>query len=137
MREKLIDQLPPAAQDEIKGLQPYHRGDQAEYHPLWVIHRLSVTDKHKIVPGIGYEIRIPLGIGAYTVVTHGPLDDGAEILRFPALRADAEADFKPDFALHIVFEQGGWSKGTSMITFHTLYVFVRDDVLRRFERFFP
>jgi hypothetical protein len=31
----------------IEGLQPYHQGDDALLHPLWILHELSNIDKHR------------------------------------------------------------------------------------------
>jgi hypothetical protein len=35
------------AQAIIKGLQPYHAGDKATSHPLWVLEKLENIDKHR------------------------------------------------------------------------------------------
>jgi hypothetical protein len=37
----------PAVQAIIKGLQPYHAGQNAMLHPLWILHELSNISKHR------------------------------------------------------------------------------------------
>lgn len=39
----------PAALALIERLQPYHLGDQANRHALWIIHELSNRDKHHMI----------------------------------------------------------------------------------------
>lgn len=34
----------------VDAMQPYHAGNAAHDHPLWVLHELSNIDKHRIVP---------------------------------------------------------------------------------------
>lgn len=34
----------------IEGLQPYHAGEDAQTHPLWLLHELNNTDKHRLLP---------------------------------------------------------------------------------------
>jgi len=34
----------------IEGLQPYHAGQDAYTHPLWLLHELNNTDKHRLLP---------------------------------------------------------------------------------------
>jgi hypothetical protein len=39
--------LAPDVGTFIESLQPYHRGEDAVLHPLWVLHELSNIDKHR------------------------------------------------------------------------------------------
>jgi len=44
---KKMGGAPSAARTTIDRLQPYHRGDAAESHPLWMLHELDIIDKHR------------------------------------------------------------------------------------------
>lgn len=42
-----ISSLPEDARQAIEALQPFHAGDDAVSHPLWLIHDLDIIDKHR------------------------------------------------------------------------------------------
>jgi hypothetical protein len=48
--------IDPAAQAIIEGLQPYKARQNAELHPLWVLHELCNIDKHRHLQFLGNPI---------------------------------------------------------------------------------
>jgi len=45
--------IQPEAQSIIEGLQPYHSGNSTVLHPLWMLHRLNIIDKHRQLITVG------------------------------------------------------------------------------------
>lgn len=78
-------------------VQPYHMGQDAERHPLWVLYKLSNSDKHRqlsLVAGAAQGAYIHLvepndgPIAMYGDMTAGVIYDGDEMARFPTTRDD-------------------------------------------------
>jgi hypothetical protein len=44
---KSIQDLSPTQKAFIESLQPYHAGQSAQEHPLWMLHELNNADKHR------------------------------------------------------------------------------------------
>lgn len=42
-----LGNIPAADLASIEQVQPFHRGENAGYHPLWQLHELSNSDKHR------------------------------------------------------------------------------------------
>jgi hypothetical protein len=61
-RDKLrfVGGIDPSIYPEFDAVQPYHAGDDAANHPLWVLHRMANDDKHKVPHIVG---SLPTGIG--------------------------------------------------------------------------
>lgn len=126
-----IDKLSPAAQDEIKSLQPYNRGNDAERHFLWLVHSACVIDKHrKIVPTLSAFAVPVLGTDAALI---GSFKDG-DVVGEASDDADPDEDLQPDLFYTILFEVGPWPVDLSRL--YAIHKFVSDDVLPRFAGFF-
>ena len=127
-----IDKLSPAAQNEIKSLQPYHRGKDAELHFLWLVHSADIIDKHRqIVPRFtAYAVPI-LGTDGAII---GSFKDG-DVVGVASANDNPDEDFQPPFFYAILFEIGG-SRPIAPANFYTIYQFISDDVLPRFAGFF-
>lgn len=82
-----IRDLPAPQKTFIEGLQPYHRGNDAHSDPLWLLHELNNTDKHRLLPIVN--------AGVY----YGPYPKGEIRIFFPEdVVGDAEVAF--DLTLH-------------------------------------
>jgi hypothetical protein len=78
--------LHAVAQDvrtDVEALQPYHARENAEVHPLWVLHELSNIDKHRLIPVVDHyavaaEVVLDPDLpGAYLEQVDGRFEDGA------------------------------------------------------------
>jgi hypothetical protein len=79
--------------DRIEGLQPYHRGDRPELHPLAILDHVNNVNKHRALPiailsaqqwtcDIGIE-RMPAGDGLeFQSFVGQPIEHGAYVYRF-------------------------------------------------------
>ncbi len=102
-----------AVRAEIKAAQPYH-SPVPSTHPLALINRNNLLDKHRTVPVITTLIEgqsssfAPPGIAYKQDTAHvGPFEDGAEIARFVFTEPQPMVDmkFKPFF--DVAFEYPG------------------------------
>jgi len=102
----------PDAKAVIKGLQPYHRGDKFAYHRLWMLRELSNADKHRLLhptllqpAAMGY---FPDEVDVSDITwTLGPVDNGAEIARYPfSGEPGTEMDVKARFTFRVGFRPG-------------------------------
>jgi hypothetical protein len=88
--ERRIKYMSRRAQTIIKRLQPYNRGDPS-HHPLWVLNKLDIADKHKVLALTAYFLKdayarlfYPPDIlpPAFSRLADGPLEDGTVFSRF-------------------------------------------------------
>jgi len=92
--------VPPRAAATIQKLQPYRRGQDPKTHPLWVIHQLSNTDKHRRIPlllsvvrSISFnEVYIEWAESAEIGIFSGPFEEKAVIARFRPADAKVNMD---------------------------------------------
>jgi len=95
-RLRFIGGINPAIHPIFDSVQPYHVGDKATEHPLWVLHRLANDDKHKVpyvigsLPsGLGFDR--PPGVDAAIIGKVGPFEDG-EVVATVAIIAGTEPE---------------------------------------------
>lgn len=118
-----IRAIPPGAQAVIEGLQPWHTGQD---DPLWMLHELSNTDKHRIpnlalalFEGSTYSVEPSPDVTVRDVeFLPGPLVDGAPIGRLHLDKTDPDArvdvEYKPTF--RVAFGEGTDSVGNALPT---------------------
>jgi hypothetical protein len=54
--DRQVAGVPTKAIEQIKSLQPYHRGDSYKAHPLWRLNAICNLDKHRRIPANGSEV---------------------------------------------------------------------------------
>ncbi|MCL4535259.1 MAG: hypothetical protein M1370_08905 [Bacteroidetes bacterium] len=96
--------IEPAARAIIKGLQPYHRGDDYNRDPLWILYELERIDKHRLlhVVVLSYDNATVGGsniaIKSIRAVPPGaPLENGTEVC------SGRVSKFFPDRPLELEF----------------------------------
>lgn len=141
-KKERISMLSQPMQDVIEGTQPYHNG----YELLGLLHRLSIIDKHRVIPtvvrrygGFGFIGRGDIDWTQYTMrVSSSPFHDGQEIMRLPFAVYAAHLEQEPTlgFSIELTEAEGLAQRGVYdvMLALHEL---VRDRVLPRFTQFFP
>jgi hypothetical protein len=138
---RMLEKMPPAARREIMRVQPYRDGDEARYHPLWILNQLDIIDKHRQITIIGGRYSLPdsmkpLVIDSSMIWQDGrvyvPFDEGDQIRI-----VGVDNDFEPDVKGNILFR---WDDGPTFVADIDKLAFVFDrivkDVIPRFERFF-
>lgn len=131
---RLTQDVPWEAVQEIKALQPYHRGTAFKDHPLWQLGRLCNIDKHCIFAV--NSIDAPIWTSEHNVGQRD-FDQGLELL-FP-LSVKDKLEVKPRLATPILGEpiQSPTSSfGIQPESIAEIYRFVREDVLPRFSGLF-
>jgi hypothetical protein len=80
-----LQRLPDDVLTWIEDLQPYTRGDKADTHPLYVMNRLAVEDKHRAIPIMAAILKRSTwqtgDTAAKVWLTSGGFDDGSIIAR--------------------------------------------------------
>jgi hypothetical protein len=157
--DRQIAGVPAKALDEIKSLQPYHRGDSYKAHPLWRLNAICNLDKHRRVPANGSEVLVTfpnitrgdvLGLqsrGGGAVSTRSPLDfrveafDDRHIVSVP-IADKAKLQLNPSISFKVNFGQGDARHPDALTICEDtkglwgIYNFVAEVVLPRFLRFF-
>jgi hypothetical protein len=121
------------AYDFIEGLQPYHRGDEAEAQFLWVLHeKLCNTDKHRTITSLGHQYRIKVGDlpDGKAVWLNGLRLNDFDVIGYVPLDIDPEKQLQPNLLARVVFDIGEPYVGIVMHDLRNMY-----DVIER--RIFP
>lgn len=123
----------------IESLQPYHKTGNPESHPLWLLHRLDIRDKHQLLNIITTAVqtqRFEIDTGGDFLLADGeyrmlvsPVEDGTELGQFTLTRPDAKVNVKPHVTFEIAFDDFG-VEGNFLVydTIDTIGSFVRHTV---------
>ena len=139
-----IRNLPDPAKKLIEAIQPYSVDARAHGSLLWLLQRISITDKHRI-------ILAPLTVfgGAAIPISHdapqgsivlgtGELDQDREVLRIPreSVRYLDQND-EPSFIFRIGIDIPGITKRRDVLALlNQLDELISHELLPQFERFF-
>lgn len=104
----------------VESFQPYHNPKGFEWHPLWVLHDMDVTDKHRLLvvfvaQAFISEVSIDTGVEGNTDLVGivpskhpaKPTLHGTEVLRFKFRQSVPNAKLDGIPVVHIVFEKYG------------------------------
>ena len=123
---RYVGGAPENAIDTVERLQPYHGGDN---QALFVIHKLDVLDKHRMIIPVGSAYRsvslglpkqfieqvaamggsIPEGFGTHSwrpADPQFPMKDGATLLTVKAAAREDEGDKNQKFSFDVAFGEG-------------------------------
>ena len=138
--------MPDHAQAIIEDVQPYHRRNKPESHPLWILRRLANEDKHESSHLFGSALArvdhetVGKGVAQPTKpkVSNGPFIDGAVLARWPlpAGPTDPSAEVKMgiSFSFDVAFGEASPAKGKSV---YGMLKEIRDDVRGVTDRLRP
>jgi len=124
----------------IHAVQPYSTSERPDRQLLAVLERLSNGDKHRTPQVTGNVLKIdtadlPPGV---EIMAHGDLKDG-DLLARVAAHIDPAVEFEPRVTFEVTL---GVPTGRSTLNIliqdlPQIYHFVRDEVVPKFEPFFP
>jgi hypothetical protein len=87
-KAKGLHAVSPKVRAVVETLQPYHAGDNARSHPLWVLCELNNVDKHRELHVVGHVFITPLisvtsNISGQWIETYedGPVENGTVLAR--------------------------------------------------------
>ncbi len=125
--------IPIAAVNEIKLLQPYTRGSNYKTDPLWMLDKLCNIDKHRVTlaQGTAIDFKIPKGV-EFRFGTYG----GKQAVYMP-IEIKAQMKFAPLPTADVVFGSQVDGLTISVRELPKIYEYVRDMVIPRFSRFLP
>ncbi len=150
---QVLGAMPPRARTLIETLQPYHRRNDPQNHPLARLRDLDDFDKHRVLHIVNavptsakFEFSVPLK-GAVSDITHGPLEDDAIVgwvdmtnaIPFaPGAGPKVKVEVKASFGTGIAFDRAGPGQGDGVtyLIEEELLPYVKDVVLPKFTRFF-
>jgi hypothetical protein len=138
-----LNRLREEVRDDVKALQPYKTtSGEARRNPLWVLHRVDIIDKHRVILPMTSKIYIATGLehpkwfwmDGFTRLNKGSV----QVKRF--LPPNLKKDFKPQMRARILFDiscppikQGDPIRLTIQDLF-VIHHFVRNDVYPRFAK---
>ena len=135
-------------QTVIKWLQPYRRINAPERHPLWILHRLNIGDKHRrphltgaVLEESSFSIKsmqdINLHVGQWGAVA-GPFKNGTTVGTFSARVTGPNPimDVDTNFTFGVAFDPKGVTSGALVVPQLTeLRDYVRVKVFPKLEPF--
>ena len=87
-KAKGLHAVSPKVRAVVEMLQPYHAGNDARSHPLWVLNELNNVDKHRELHTVQHVALAPIVNVASSItgpwieaMKDGPVEDGAVITR--------------------------------------------------------
>lgn len=144
-RDRLHD-VPEVARTIIENLQPY-QGTRVKrfWHPLYVLNRLTNTDKTRLLPLIVACAPRPTFVlnGSHSPTRIEGLSiakafhDGARITnqRIPEIVAD-EVTLRIEQGVYVAFRDVPWGESPVESVLTNVVEFIKDDVVPKFEPFF-
>lgn len=142
-KDRSIGGIDAAVHPLFDSVQPYHSGDRAHEHALWVLHRLANDDKHR-VPHIvgslpsGVSVSRPVGVDLGVTTTVGPFEDGQEIATIGIIGgADPATSLDPRFTFGLAFGKDTPAEGRHLTNEIDRIGKSVGATITEFERFFP
>lgn len=143
-----IGSIDAAAQTIIKGLQPYHRGNDFRSHPLWQLSELSNIDKHRLLHPVVYafdgmvirrdELRNIELHGEFSV-SQGPVKNNKIVARYGASPIDPKEamnmDFNPILGIAFSGDTPSVPHQEVVIVLNDILEYINIDVLPSLETF--
>lgn len=142
--------LPAPAQQIIGGAQPFAvTKGVPSMHPLWLLHELSNSDKHRATSIVGANLeeggimtlkRVPSGAEERHVLPKGPLPDGT-LVGYAGKRLGGPRDTRIDvvckFAQGIAFDPASPGKGLSVIdTLININKYIAQEIIKPMQPMF-
>lgn len=117
---------------DVESLQPYHRGDDALNHPLWVLHDLSNIDKHRTL----HTAALWVSRGEWFTLRLRPGTEDT-VFFFKGLPRESEMDMETQGALSVALaEPARLGQRPVVRLLGESLKLVREGLLPRFETFF-
>lgn len=134
-----IRAVPSAARALIEELQPYNRRESVD--PLWYVLTLSDVQKHRSLAVSQSDVRISwrvAGKNRLAILISKRFQDGDAMTIQSQLigKSDEEMDLRIDPVFSISAQKGPERVSVSVDVLNSIYDYVRDEVIHRFEYFF-
>ncbi len=140
--KRVIEKMPGPAQAVVKGLQPYHRGQGADRHPLAVLRKLSDLDKHRTIPVVRWTVSpifiVPEPQGTKRDFPADKLEENTEFMCLTLPRKHAKVD------MHVMCRVIPIAQGPEALRDRDIRLwlddidrFIRDPVLKSLTQYCP
>ena len=125
--------------NQVDAVQPYKRPErERRLHPLWILRRIDIIDKHRVILPVVAKIAIKSGPETLSRDGFTRLNKGDVRLKISGRPPQSEKDLKPDFTLEITFDISEHPRAPDDLTrisvggLYLIHDFVRNDVYPRF-----
>lgn len=140
-RTSKLPDVPGRALAEAQRLQPYKRGLDARFHPLWLIHAIDIIDKHRRLNLVSPLVRhVELVPQDCVVIDHeimaGPFVDGTPVSRHKTRATGPNPRVQAVFAFDITFGDGEPLQGEPVIERLLDLRMLAGATVSRFDKFF-
>jgi hypothetical protein len=143
-RQRLVGGIDPTTHPIFDSLQPYHAGNKATEHPLWVLHRLANDYKHRVpyvvgslTSGLGF-IRPPGVDAAIFGEVSGAFGDGEVVATVAILGgAKPETQLNTRISFGMAFGKDTPAHGRLLIAEIDRIGVTVGVAVEKFESFFP
>ncbi len=134
--DRNIGDLSFKAQEVIKQIQPYQRGETWMHDPLWLLHDIWNCDKHRTII-----VATNMIAGSYVGgIAYSHLEGDVDWVWEVPQQETTDNKNEPKVSVQIIFEWGTyeksigkWIRTTSLPQFREIYEYVTMDVLPRFS----
>lgn len=130
---KRLSGIPIEAINLINRFQPYSRAHDVESHPLWLLDTLCNHDRHRGLIASSALADVVMPSGGFDGSEQTRINERTIELSFPI----QEHNFEPKVTPGIHFLKHRLGDRVSDKTLREIHQFVSEDMLPRFERFFP
>jgi len=145
--QRILSKFPAGAQPLITQLQPfnaYKENQVGSHHPIFILNKLVNDKKHKIalqITGV-HSYGVHAGHLKLTGPAHigpgQPLQHNSVITEVTVPVSDLSPNFEIKVATYIAFDKNGPLLGAPVYEFLIyMHSFIRDEIVTKFETFFP
>ncbi len=130
----LVD-VPDSVRTLIDDVQPHHRGNAANSHPLAILARLDNRFKHTSLHLMVNQIRMPAVPGIIQHPSRERSHDSGDIFAEVPISVNVEKDFEPLISVEVAFSvREARLPQINLDTLDDIYDFVLDEILRKMIR---
>jgi hypothetical protein len=130
--------MPPRLAAIVESVQPFHRGAAKHQDTLWMLHRINIIDKHRIIPAsvvytsdVKVRVETDRGFDVHLLVMEQVcFEDGTELTSFPLPDLNVSVDTETFCA--VAFAEIADSKYEAIVPFFTRAICDVSDIVEQF-----
>jgi hypothetical protein len=134
--DSMLKHVPNDARALIDAVQPYHRGKDANSHPLAILARLDNRFKHTSLHLLSLQIRMPSVPGIIQPPAPPLGRDSGDVFAIVPVGVDVERDFEPHLVSQVAFRIAvtGYPD-VGLDALDGIYNYVRDEIICKAVRY--
>lgn len=129
---KMVEGLPRETQTFVDSVQPYHRGKDAERHPLALLQRLNNRFKHESLHLLALQLQSPNVPGIIKPPSPPRGREPGDIFAEVPVEIDVEKRFEPYITVQAGFREMALGiPNIGLASINDMYNYVRDEIIRK------